>query len=181
MTFKKIRQNLLFIPIIFLINSCISYSFTGASIDYNKVKTISISNFYNETGLGPSYISQEFTNKLQDFFQQNTNLIIVEGGGDLQIDGSIIQFDYKPLAPVAGGNTEYANTDAAGVEQLIITVKASFLNISDDEFDFDNRSFSQNAQYDPSVTSRVAAEPELTDEILDQIVLDIFNATVANW
>jgi hypothetical protein len=64
--------------------------------------------------------------------------------------------------------------------RLNITITASYINTQDDEFNFDNRSFSFfadfNAEQDPS-----SVEDELIDEIFDQIIFDIFNASVANW
>ena len=164
-----------------VLTACGVYSFSGASIDYNTTKTVSISFFYNESGLGPANISQELTRKLRDYFQQNTNLALVEDDGDIQLEGVISGFDYKPLAPKSGGNTQFEDADAAGLEQLTITVKATFLNVNDDQFNFDDRSFSQFDSYSTTTSSRDVAEAGLTDKILNQVVIDIFNAAVANW
>ncbi|MCG8474365.1 MAG: LPS assembly lipoprotein LptE [Cytophagales bacterium] len=160
----------------------VSYTFTGSNINYDVTKTISISFFYNESGLGPATASQDFTNKLRDYFQQNTSLALVEEDGDLQIEGSITGFDYTPLAPQSrSDNSAFANTDQAGVERLTVRVTASFVDTNNDQYDFESRSFSQFADYNTNSQTREAAEQGLSEEIYDKLVQDIFNATVANW
>lgn len=163
--------------IILSTTSCGIYSFTGAALD-PQVKTISIERFYNDSGGGPTNMSQLLTEKLKDYFQQNTSLSIVDENGDLQLDGNITRYDFTPVAPQASGSEQVG--DVAGLMRLTITVNASYVNAFNDEFDFNNRSFSFfsdfSAEKDPS-----AVEDQLVDEILDQIVFDIFTATVANW
>lgn len=156
---------------------CNIYSFTGAALS-PEVKTITIDNFFNDAPGGPPNMSQLLTEKLKDYFQQNTSLSLVPENGDLQLEGNITRFDYSPVAPRASGSDQVA--DVAGLMRLTITINASYINVTSDEFDFNNRSFSFfsdfNAERDPS-----SVEDQLVDEILDQIVFDIFTATVANW
>jgi len=154
--------------------SCGVYSFTGTSI---SAETISIQNFYNEADQGPPNLSQTFADKMRDYFQQNTNLTLVTVEGELQFEGSIVSYRLSPVAPTASGDPNVA--DVAALTRLTITVKVVYINITDDEFDFDN-SFSFYADYknDQSLTS---VEERLIDEIFDQIILDIFNTSVANW
>ncbi len=163
--------------IILFVSSCNIYSFTGAALD-PQVKTISIDNFYNDSGGGPTNMSQLLTEKLKDYFQQNTSLTVVAENGDLQLDGNIARYDFTPVAPQASGNNQTG--DVAGLMRLTITINASYVNAFSDEFDFNNRAFSFfsdfSAEKDPSTV-----EGQLVDEILDQIVFDIFTATVANW
>lgn len=163
--------------VILSVNSCNIYSFTGAALS-PEVKTISISNFYNDAGGGPPNMSQILSEKVKDYFQQNTNLSLTDENGDLQLEGSITRYEFTPVAPQASGNDQVA--DVAGLMRLTITVNASYVNNYSEEFDFNNRSFSFfsdfSAEKDPS-----SVEDQLVDEILDQIVFDIFTATVANW
>ena len=46
----------------------ISYKFNGASIDYTKVKTITIKDFPNQAPLVYPQLSQEFTEALKDIY-----------------------------------------------------------------------------------------------------------------
>lgn len=157
---------------------CGIYSYTGANISPD-VKTVSIGYFPNEAGDGPANLSQLFTEELRDYFQNNTNLAFDNSeNADLQFSGSITSFRYNPTAPVASGDNRLA--DKAGLQRLTITVQVQYMNLKDATFDFD-RSFSFYADYDPNTTSISSIEPGLVDEIIEQIVYDIFNASVANW
>lgn len=163
----------------FLATNCsnVSYSFTGAAIS-PEVKTISIQNFYNDSGGGPPTMSQQFTEKLKDYFQQNTNLTLVDGDGDLQLEGAIERYDFEPVAPQASGSDNVA--DVASQMRLNITVSATYVNTNDDQYDFDDRNFTFFADFDAE-RDPTSVEEELVDEILDQIIFDIFTASVANW
>jgi len=157
---------------------CGIYTYTGANISPD-VKTVSIDFFPNEAGDGPANMSQLFTEALRDYFQNNTNLAIDNSGnGDLQISGAITSFRYAPMAPTSSRNDQLA--DNAGLQRLTINIQTQYMNIKDDSFDFD-KGFSFYADYDPNTTSISSIEPSLVDEIFEQIVYDIFNASVANW
>jgi hypothetical protein len=156
------------------------YSFTGANIS-PEIKTISIQKFNDEIGNGPPNLSQLFTEKIRDYYQQNTSLSIVQNEGELQLEGSIVGYSLTPMAPRASGSQNYEDTDIAALQRLTITVKVTYINIIDDSFDFDNKNFSFYADYDPEKQDFNSIESQLVEEIYDAIVLDIFNATVANW
>ncbi len=166
---------LLWLPV----SGCGIYSFGGATISPD-IKTISIATFFDEVGSGPPNISQVFTENIKDYFQQNTSLSLVEYDGDLQLEGSIVRYDISPMAPSAGGNQNIPNADVAGLQRLNITVKATYVNNKDDSFNFD-RSFSFYEDYNPTTTTLSAVEEQLIDVIFEQIIIDIFNASVANW
>lgn len=157
---------------------CGVYSFTGANI---TAETISIQKFNDEIGNGPPNLSQLFTEKIRDYYQQNTSLSIVQNEGELQIEGSIVGYNLTPMAPRASGSQNFEDTDIAALQRLTITVKVTYINTADDSFDFDSKNFSFYADYDPEKQDFNSIEAELVEEIYDQIVLDIFNATVANW
>ena len=95
MKFRTFKNLFLLLPLI--IGGCGVYSFQGATIDYSTTKTISIDYFYNDTPLGPANLSQLFTEKLRDYFQQNTNLALVPEEGDLQIEGRITRYTTNPV------------------------------------------------------------------------------------
>jgi hypothetical protein len=176
MTFKI--KTALFCLLYLLINGCGVYSFTGASITPD-IKTISIQYFYNDAGNGPPSLQQTFTEKIRDYYQQNTSLELVDNGGDLQLEGNITGYNVKPIATTASGNANVA--DAAGAQRLTITVKVSYANIKDETYNFSDKSFSFYDDFDPNSTTLTAVEDQLIETIFDQIVVDIFNASVANW
>ena len=59
----------------------INYSMTGTS---TAAQTISISEFYNNTDLGPANLGQTFTNQLKNYIIQNSNLAVVAEEGEVQ-------------------------------------------------------------------------------------------------
>lgn len=140
-------------------------------------QTISISQFYNNALLGPSNMSQVFTEKMRDYFQQNTSLRLIENNGDLQFDGFISTYQVTPVAPRASqGNDVQVSTQT----RVTITVQVTYINVKNDQFDFD-RSFRFFEDFDSDETDLLSVEDQLVEEIFDQIILDIFNASVANW
>lgn len=159
------------------IGGCGIYSFTGANIS-PTIETISIDRFYDDAGEGPANLAQNFTDQLRDYFLQNTNLGLVQDNGDLHFEGSIVGYRLTPVAPTAVGDE--TRTDVAGLMRLTITVKAVYINSQDDSFNFD-KNFSFYSDYDPQRSSLSAEEDRLINEIFEQLVYDIFNASVANW
>lgn len=165
--------------LLFLCLGCFSgcgvYNFTGGTLSPD-IKTISIQQFYNNAPLGPSNMSALFTETIKDYFQQNTSLELVENNGDLQLDGFISNYTITPVAATAGSQGQ---ADFSALSRITITVSATYTNLNDPTFDFD-RTFSFFKDFDNSA-NLASNEEAFVEEIFDQIVLDIFNASVANW
>lgn len=168
-----------FLSAMAVLEGCGVYSFTGTNIDYNKVSTISIRRFENLSPGGPPTITQTLTEGLRDIYQQNTRLSVLANDeeGDLQLEGEIVGYRTAPSTPQAADNTD--GVDLASQTRLTITVRVAFVNTTNEEEDFE-RSFSFFADFDNTETLN-SVEDALIDEIFEQIILDIFNATVANW
>lgn len=149
---------------------CGIYSFTGTSIAAD-VESISIGQFQNLSGGGPPDISQTLTEKIRDIYQINTRLDILTEDGDLQVTGNIISYDTSPIAP--------QENETASLTRLTITVEVDFVNTKDDSQNF-QRNFSFFEEF-PQNQTLDQVEAGLIDVISDQIVLDIFNATVSDW
>ncbi len=161
--------------VITTITSCGVYTFTGTN---TNAKTITVLNFYNDTGQGPANLSQQFTELLRDYYQRNTSLVVVETGGELLVEGSITGYNTMPVAPVASGNDQ--QSDVAGSTRLTIRVQVDFTNTLNEEEDF-SRSFSFFDDFNSQTSNLTAEEDQLIETIFDQVIFDIFNATVANW
>ena len=72
---------LMLIAIILLCNACtISYKFNGASIDYSKVKTISVADFTNNAALVYPPLAVNLTDGIKDLYQRQTRLEQVRRG-----------------------------------------------------------------------------------------------------
>lgn len=172
---SRIFSAVLLVSALFYFAGCGVYSFTGVSID---AESISIRDFLNEADNGPPDLAQTFSNKIKDYYQRNTNLTLIPEGGELLIEGVITGYRLTPVSPQAGNQDQYG--DLSALTRLTITVQASYINVNNDQFNFENRNFSFFADFD-SDQNLTAIENQLIEEIYDQIILDIFNASVANW
>lgn len=152
-------------------HSCGVYSFTGTNISPD-VKTISVATFFNESGNGPANISQTFSEGLRDFYQSNTNLELVNSNGDLQVEGRISYYAVENVAPTG--------QELAALNRLRIKVRINYINTKDDTQSFENKQFSFFEDFDQQTTLQ-SVEEEYIENISEQIFLDIFTETVANW
>jgi hypothetical protein len=155
---------------VILIAGCGVYSFTGASIS-PETKTISIDRFPNNAMTVEPTLSQKFTDALRDKFQNETNLVMLSKGGDLQLEGSITGYRTSPVAIQAN--------ETAAMNRLTISVEVRFTNKIDDSQSF-NSSFSRYQDYS-STQDLNTVKDGLIDEINEMLVQDIFNKAVVNW
>ncbi len=153
-----------------LIYSCGIYSFSGTSIQPD-VKTMAVEYFENNAlKVNPS-LASSLTDALIDQYRKFTSLDIVPESGDMNVSGEITSYDTKPMAVTA--------EEVASQNRLTITVKIYFTNRLHPEEDFE-KSFSAYADYDSNQLLD-AVESTLCEEIIEILVEDIYNATVANW
>lgn len=153
----------------------VNYSMTGSSV---TAKTISISEFYNNTDLGQANMGQTFTNQLKNYIIQNSNLAVVIEEGELQMEGEIVGYAPLPIAPTATGNPDDINR--ASSTRLTITVKATYINTLDESMSFKDKTFSFYKDF-PNDQNLADVEEQYTRQIFERIVNDIFNASIANW
>ncbi len=157
--------------LIFFNSGCkVNYSMTGASISPD-IKTIDIRYFQKTAALGPSSLSQTFTEKLKDKFLTGTSLTINNGVSDLTLEGSITQYNVSPQT--------IQSNEIAAQNRLTIAVNVKFTNIKDEKQNFET-TFSRYADF-PSSTNITSVEEQLITEINEQLVDDIFNKAVINW
>lgn len=150
--------------------SCGIYSFSGTSIQ-NDVNTITI-NFieYRAQRVNPS-LSNDLTEAIRSQFRRMTRLEQVDEDGDMEISGQITGYEISTAAVTAN--------EVAARNKLTVTVKIQFSDKKHPEEDFD-KSFSAFSEYD-STNTIDAVESSLCAEIVEKLVEDIFNASVAQW
>lgn len=156
--------------LIFLGACSMNYSFTGASIP-PEVKTINVKFFPNNASLVEPTLSQKVTDALRDKFNNETNLILVNDGGDLILEGSITEYRTTPVA--------IQNDDEAALNRLTITLDVVYTNIFDEKMSFDTQ-FSRFADYSSSA-NLTDVQDQLIEEINRMLSEDIFNKAVINW
>ena len=97
--------------------------------------------------------------------------------GELQVEGAITEYRINPIAPVSSGTQ---TIDAAAQTRLTITVKLSYADGLEPKNSFKDKTFSFYADF-PNTDNFNSVQENLEKKIFDQILIDIFNATVANW
>jgi len=143
-----------------------------SSIDYNKVKTVQITDFPNRAEYVYGPLAAAFNDKLKDLFMQQTRLQLVDNGGDLVIDGEITGYNQYNEAIDASGYSSKV--------KLTLTIKVNYVNNSNHEEDFENRTFTAFQTYDSSQLL-TAVQDELITILVKDISEQIYNSTVANW
>ena len=167
----RLRKVIMALAAVLCVSSCGIYSFSGTSIKPD-VKTITINYMeYKAMKVNPS-LSNDLTEAIRNQFRRMTGLEQLDMDGDLEISGQITGYDVRASAVTAG--------DVAAQNRLTVTVKVDFTNKKYPEEDFTGKSFSAYADYD-STNSLDAVESSLCAEIVEKLVEDIFNATVAQW
>lgn len=166
---KKTQYIYLFL-IAIVFTSCGIYNFTGAGpID---AKTFQVNTFQNNSELIEPGIDRQFTLKLQDLIQNQTNLNLTSTNGDLVYEGEIVDYRISPM-------TATADLKAAQ-NRLTIDINLRFSNKSKPEENFEKRfSFFYDYPGDQQLTGsqlRTAVE-----EIFERITQDMFNETLAKW
>ena len=141
------------------------------SIDYNKVKSISISEFPNRAEYVDAPLAIEFNQTLRDMFVQQTRLQVLDSGGDLDITGEITGYNQYNEAVDATG---YASS-----VKVTLTVNVRYTNNTNHEEDFEQQ-FSAFQTYE-SNQLLTDVQDELMTLMVKDITEQIFNATVANW
>ena len=166
------KHTLALVATLVLMASCsISYKFNGASINYDKVKTITIEDFANRASYVWGPMAPMFNADLQDIYVQQTRLQQVKRGGDLHIAGEITAYDQYNKSVSAEGYSS--------VVELKMVVNVRFTNNTNHSEDFE-KTFSATCEYD-ATQQLVSVQEELVKQMVDQITEQIFNATVANW
>ena len=153
-----------------LLTSCGIYSFSGTSIQPD-VKTITIP-FVEYTALrvNPS-LSNDLTEALKEKYRKLTRLEEVDVDGDLELVCTVTGYDVKATAVTAN--------EMASQNRLTVTVKVEFSNKKYPEDDVNNN-YSAYEDFDATM-SLDAVESGLCETIVEKLVEDIFNATVAQW
>ena len=165
----------LFFALFLGVQACGIYSFTGASIP-SGASTFQVNFFENQAGSRPGStvepgLDRDFTLALQDIILGQTNLNLVNSGGDLVYEGEITQYSITPM-------TSTANLTAAQ-NRLTMSVNLRYSNINNEEDDFET-SFSFFYDF-PAEKQLYDIQGPAHDEIFERITQDIFNETLAKW
>jgi hypothetical protein len=172
-TIQPIFRGIFFLLLAALIlaGCSVQYSFSGASIDYNKLKTISVQYFANRAPIVVPTLSQQFTDALRDKFRSQTKLKMVNGIGDVDFSGEITRYETR--------STAITGDDKPAKNRLTIEVKVRYTNAINPKDNFES-SFSRFEEYGAN-DNLAAVEGTLIETIVDQLTEDVFNKAFVNW
>ena len=147
------------------------YTLNGSSINYDIYKNINISDFPIRASLVYPPLQQTFENELLNYVTRNTRLNVIDGNSDLELSGEITGYSLSPQA---------VGTDAYATEtRLTITVHVKYTDNKNPANNID-QSFSAYRQFDSSLML-TDVQDGLCQEISEELVNLIFNATLGNW
>lgn len=155
-----------------LLQGCGAYSFTGADIDYSTTKTYQVNFFQNNAPNVQPGIDRTFTLELQDLLLNQTNLDLVNSGGDLIYEGEIVEYFIAPITATS--------QSTATENRLTISINVRFFNTKDETKDFEQR-FSFYFDFPGAAQLTGAQQETAINEIFERITQDIFNKSLANW
>ena len=171
-SFMKKYHYVWLLGVLLCCNACtISYKFNGASIDYSKVKTISVADFTHNAALVYAPLAVNLTDGIKDLYQRQTRLEQVPRGGNLELEGEITGYQLTPMA---------VSADSYAAEtKLTITVKVRFTNNIAPEESFE-KTYSAYQTFDSS-QMLTDVQDELCNTMITEIADQIYNDTVAKW
>lgn len=148
-----------------------SYKFNGASIDYDLTKTMLISEFPNQAPLVYPPLEQRFNEELKDLFTRSTRLQFVRQNADLEMEGEIVGYELTPLA--------VQEDSFASETRLTLTVRMRYRNNKVDGQDKEEtiKAF-RNFPADRMLTD---VQDQLIEELIKEIIDQMFNSTMSNW
>ena len=149
----------------------VSYKLNQAAIDYATTKTFTIETFSNRAAYQWAPMAPMLNTSLSARYNDQTKLTQVRRDGDLNLSGEITSYDQTNKSISADGYSSMV--------QLKMTVSVKYRNNKNHNEDFD-KTFTASREYDAS-QQLSAVQEELVQQMIDDIVDQIFNASVANW
>lgn len=167
---RNIKLLVLAVFILFIVNGCSVYNFTGTGkID---AKTFQVNYFLNNAEIVQPGIERQFTQRLQNLIQNQTNLSLTNSGGDLVYEGEIVDYRIAPMTATAD--------QRAAQNRLTVRVNVRFTNKNKEDDDFEKQfSFFYDFPGNDLPTGGVLTTA--LDEIFERITQDIFNESLAKW
>lgn len=174
-TFKMIRllQGIVTFSLLLVLGGCsVHYSATGASIEPGA-KTVNVRFIDNRAPIVNPQLSQNLTERLRNKVQSQTKLVQMnEEGADYEFKGAVTGYSFS--------NAAVTNVDQAATSRLTVTVNITFVKRIGDKKGY-TQSFTRSSDFPASQLPSQVENGLLENNILPQIVDDIFNKAFANW
>ena len=155
--------------IVFFACGRVTFNMSGASI--GNAKTCQVAYFENRADIVNPRLAAQMTDALKDKIQGSSSLRLVNNNADVIFEGEITGYNVQPQQVTAMG--------AAARDRLTITVKVKFTNELDSDKSYD-KSFSRFQEY-PGGASLSSHEAQLVENILKELMEDIYNEAFSSW
>lgn len=159
------------LTLIALSGCSVSYKFNGGTIDYTQIRSITIHDVANRASIIYPTLASNFTERLKDLYTSRTRLEQVSRGGDLELECVITGYD---LSTMSVSRDNFAERTA-----FTVTVQVKYTNSVNTKESFD-KSFKAHRDFDRG-RSFTEVQDQLLEEIVDELIKQIFNDTVENW
>lgn len=143
----------------------------GPGAQNANLKTIAVRTFGNEAELVVAYLSQEFTELLQDEFLRRSRLTLTTADADVELSGNIINYSVTSSA-ISSGETAAQN-------RLTIAVRVKYTN-NVEPGDSWETTFTKFSDFD-ATQNFASVERDLIAEVNDQLVAAVFNEVFGKW
>ncbi len=170
--FRKLKVLIYILPLMIILQGCtISYRFNGSAINYDIYRSIDITEFPIRAALVYPPLQQTFENKLLDYVTRQTKLQEIDGPADIEMSGEITGYS---LSPQAVGSDAYATET-----RLTISVRVKYVDNKNPTNNLD-QTFTAYRQFSSSLML-TDVQDDLCNQISEELVNLIFNATLGNW
>lgn len=167
---KSILQIKILIAFIPMLLSVTCYTFKDASFPPD-LKTFEVAYFPNQAELVNPALSQQFTEALKDKILRESNLNLVSENGHVAFSGAITEYSVTPVAATSG--------ETVSLNRLKIVVKVDFKNNQEEKGSWTS-AFSRFVDYSSSLNFSTN-ENSFVEEIIAQVVDDVFKKAFVNW
>ena len=165
-----IRRTLYLFLSFSLFSGC--YSFKGISID-PEVSTFFVQNFESIESNAPPTLALDFTEKLKDKIRSESRLILNSENPDVEFTGKVTSFNVVPVAPKPG--------EVVALNQLKISVSIKLVNNKNDKKSWPSeRTKSHFAEFS-NEADLLTVQDQLIEQIMKQLLDDIFNEAFNDW
>lgn len=149
----------------------ISYGFKGGSIDYTRIRSITIADVANRAAVIYPTLAPTLSERLRDFYTSRTRLEQVPRGGDLELECTVTGYD---LATMSVSQDNFADRTS-----FTVVLQVKYVNNENPKESFD-RSFKAHRDFDRH-TPFTQVQDALLDEIMEDLIKQVYNATIENW
>jgi len=146
------------------------YSFKGISIPAD-VETYYVNPFKNNALNAPPTLAIETSEALREKIRRESPLVANATHPDIEFKGTIVDFRVTAEAPQPGEFTS--------INRLTIVTKIDYISNKNEEDNF-SQNFTRFFDF-PATTELASIQSLAIEDILNQIMEDIFNKAFTNW